>query len=262
MKFFYAPAPCLRYDEKGSRRRAGYFKPGRPEDPMQEALSPNQKILTSRVWLMAVGVSLCVHVISAGWLFRLTTEQISPDLEPIKVKVVVSEPKVVDVLPPKPKKREKPKPQTLAPNAAVTPDTPVTDTPIQGLTKDSFAEQGTIAAPVGNTLMKEDEGKRLEQVDALRGDMSAPARLITKTLTAPPYTNEALDAALEGSFIVDVFVNLDGTVRDAELRKKIGYGMDNRVLAAVLSSKFTPRKNKLGVAEEGWTELRFTLVIP
>jgi TonB family protein len=174
----------------------------------------------------------------------------------------VNEPKPVDVLPPKPKQKEKPKPQNIAPNTQVTSDVPKTDMPVQGLTKDSLSDQGTMAAPVGNTLMKEDEGKRLEQVDALRGDMSAPARLIAQTLAAPPYTEEALDAVIEGSFIVDVFVNLDGTVRDVELRKKIGYGMDSRVLAAVSAAKFIPRKNKFGVSEEGWTELKFTLVIP
>jgi hypothetical protein len=30
----------------------------------------------------------------------------------------------------------------------------------------------------------------------------------------------------------------------------------------VKAAKFLPRKNKIGVAEEGWTELKFTLVIP
>lgn len=211
---------------------------------------------------MATVISIVMHVLSAGWLFRIDRRPVTGVMEPIKVKVVVNEPKSMEVLPPKPEKKEKPKPQNLAPNAQVTPNAPQTDTPVQGLTKDSLSDQGTMAAPVGNTLMKEDEGKRLEQVEALRGDMSAPARLIPQTLAAPPYTDEALDATLEGSFIVDVFVNLDGTVRDAELRKKIGFGMDVRVLEAVRSARFNPRKNRFGVSEEGWTELKFTLVIP
>lgn len=211
---------------------------------------------------MATVISMVLHALSAGWLFRIAHRPVTAVMEPIKVKVVVNEPKSIEVRPPKPEKKEKPKPQNLAPNAQVAPNAPQTDTPVQGLTKDSLSDQGTMAAPVGNTLMKEDEGKRLEQVEALRGDMSAPARLIPQTLATPPYTDEALDAALEGSFIVDVFVNLDGTVRDAELRKKIGFGMDSRVLEAVRSARFTPRKNRFGVSEEGWTELKFTLVIP
>lgn len=229
---------------------------------MQMVLASSQRTTLPNAWVIAVAVSVFVHIISAGWLFSLANRPISQPLQPVKVRVVGNEPKPVDVLPPKPKQKEKPKPQNLAPNTQVTPDTPVTETPVQGLTKDSLSDQGTMAAPVGNTLMKEDEGKRLEKVDALRGDMSAPARLIAQTLAAPPYTEEALDAVIEGSFIVDVFINLDGTVRDAELRKKIGYGMDSRVLAAVRGAKFIPRKNKFGVSEEGWTELKFTLVIP
>jgi outer membrane biosynthesis protein TonB len=209
--------------------------------------------------MLALAVSVGFHIVSALWLLRIEkapTYEVSP---PIKVKVVAAP---TAETPPKPQKKEKPKPQTLAPNAEAKPDQPVTDTPVQGLTKDSMSDKGTMAAPIGNTLMKEDEGKRLDEVQALRGDMSAPARLIVETLSRPPYTDQALDVALEGSFIVDVFVNLDGSVRDAELRKKIGYGMDERVLVAVRGAKFIPRKNRLGVSEEGWTELKFTLVIP
>jgi outer membrane biosynthesis protein TonB len=229
---------------------------------MQAVLTSGQRTTSANIWFRAMAISLVVHIISAGWLFSLAGRPISHSMQPVKIKVTVSEPKPAQAPPPKPIQKEKPKPQNLAPNALVTPNTPQTDTPVQGLTKDSLSDQGTMAAPVGNTLMKEDEGKRLEQVEALRGDMSAPARLIAQTLTAPPYTDEALDAVLEGSFIVDVFVNLDGSVRDLELRKKIGYGMDGRVLNAVRAAKFIPRKNKFGVFEEGWTELKFTLVIP
>lgn len=229
---------------------------------MQTEITIDDQDQSRRLWLQAAVVSIVLHIISAAGLFWVTNRSVYHSPRPETVKITVNEIKPAEVLPPKPKQKEKPKPQNVAPNTQVTPDTPTTETPIQGLTKDSLSDQGTMAAPIGNTLMKEDEGKRLEQVEALRGDMSAPARLIANTLTAPPYTDEALDAVLEGSFIVDVFVNLDGTVRDAELRKKIGYGMDNRVLDAVRASRFTPRKNRFGVAEEGWTELKFTLVIP
>lgn len=229
---------------------------------MQAKMTIRDQNQQRSVWLLAALISFFVHIISAVWLSWAINHPVSHSSVPEKVKITVNEIKPAEVLPPKPKQKEKPKPQNLAPNTQVTPETPTTETPIQGLTKDSLSDQGAMAAPIGNTLMKEDEGKRPEQVDALRGDMSAPARLITNTLMAPPYTDEALDAILEGSFIVDVFVNVDGTVKDAELRKKIGYGMDNRVLEAVRASRFIPRKNRFGVSEEGWTELKFTLVIP
>lgn len=189
----------------------------------------------------------------------LTSRPQKIEFQPVKVRIAEPVPKEI---PPPPKKKEPPKKQTAAPNQQVAPQTPVTDVPVQGVTKDSLSTEGTMAAPVGNTLMAEDSGKRLKDVEALRGDMSAPAKLIASTMVTPPYTEDALDAMIQGSFIVDVYVGLDGTVREAELRKKIGYGMDVRVIDAVKGSKFIPRKNRFGVDEEGWTELKFTLVIP
>jgi len=229
---------------------------------MQVVAEAKRQMESPKLWILCIAASFGLHLISAGWLQLFVDAPTSQTYVPFKVRVSVSEPKPVEFTPPKPKEKEKPKTPTVAPNTQPAPAQPTTTTPIQGLTKDSLSEKGSIAAPIGNTLMTGDEGRRLESVDALKGDMSAPARLIAQTLKTPPYTDEALDAALEGSFIVDVFVNLDGSVKEAELRKKIGYGMDSRVLSSVRDAKFIPRKNKFGVSEEGWTELKFTLVIP
>jgi outer membrane biosynthesis protein TonB len=229
-------------------------------DSMSKKL--NGSLTPSQVWLVAAAASLVLHLISGGWMKIMMTVPRHKNPEVVKIRISAAQVPKTEVLPPKPREKLKPKKQMPAPNTEVLPNTPVTETPVQGLSKDSLTESGTMAAPVGNTLMTEDEGKRLPSVDALKGDMSAPAKLIASTLAPPPYSDEALDAMLEGSFIVDVFVNLDGTVLEAELRRKIGYGMDGRVLTAVRASKFIPRKNKIGVSEEGWTELKFTLVIP
>jgi TonB family protein len=189
-------------------------------------------------------------------------------LQPVRVRVaepaVVQEPIKETPPPPPPPRRKEPRPQTptATPNQVLKTEASPTTLPIQGLTKDSLSPGGTMAAPIGNTLMTGDTGKREKEVQPLQGDLSAPARLIANSMVTPPYTDEALDAMVEGSFIVDVYVNLDGSVRDVELRRKIGYGMDARVLTAVKGAKFIPRKNRLGVLEEGWTELKFTLVIP
>ncbi len=215
--------------------------------------------IRERPLTVAITLSIVVHFMTANALNILTTRPQKIDFQPVKVRIAEPVPKEI---PPPPKKKEPPKKQTAAPNQQVAPQAPVTDVPIQGVTKDSLSTEGTMAAPVGNTLMVEDSGKRLKDVEALRGDMSAPAKLIASTMVTPPYTEEALDALIQGSFIVDVYVGLDGTVREAELRKKIGYGMDVRVIDAVKGSKFIPRKNRFGVDEEGWTELKFTLVIP
>ena len=216
----------------------------------------------SSIWQAALIGSVILHLLTAGGL-RFIADPPAPQ-KPKIIKIRVAETALKEVLPipPKPIKKEPPPKQAPTPNEQSPQNKTKTETPIQGLTKDSLAQSGTMAAPVGNTLMTEDSGQRLSDVSPLKGDQSAPAKLIVATLVPPPYTDDALDAVLEGSFIVDVFVSLDGSVREAELRKKIGYGMDERVLSSVRSSRFMPRKNRFGVSEEGWTELKFTLVIP
>lgn len=222
------------------------------------------EVIRERPLTVAIVMSLVVHIVTATGLNVITSRPKRVQIQPVKVRIAETSPKEMPKeIPPPPKKKKEPPPkQNVAPNQDVKPETPVTDVPVQGLTKDSLSNDGTMAAPVGNTLMVEDSGKRVKEVEALRGDMSSPAKLIASTMVTPPYTDEALDAMLQGSFIVDVYVNLDGSVREAELRKKIGYGMDPRVIDAVKLSKFVPRKNRFGVSEEGWTELKFTLVIP
>jgi protein TonB len=228
---------------------------------MQASLG-GKSISPFSIWKYAVIASVLAHLLTAGGLKLIESRPVPSKPQPIKIRVAESPVKEPAPTPPKPLKKEPPPKPLPTPNEKASPEKPTTETPVQGLTKDSLSATGTMAAPVGNTLMTEDKGQRLSDVAALKGDQSAPAKLIVSSLAPPPYTDEALDAALEGSFIVDVFVNLDGSVREAELRKKIGYGMDPRVLSAVRSSRFTPRKNRFGVAEEGWTELKFTLVIP
>jgi TonB family protein len=178
----------------------------------------------------------------------------------VPVKIRVAEP---EVIPPKPVEPKKKKPPKVTPNEVrkdAVPDAP----PIQGLTKDSVSDKGTMSAPVGNTTMLEDTGQRMkpDDVKPLQGDMSEPASLIRTSVQIPPYTEQALDASLEGTWIVDVYLDINGNVTSAELRKKIGYGMDDRVIAAAQVAKFKPRKNRLGTIEAGWAEIKFTLVIP
>lgn len=224
--------------------------------PPVKAYSPEQTIIVALI------ISAFVHAVSGGGLSLIRISEPEKKNPIVKMRVIDAPAPRAEEIPPPPPKKERPKKQNPTPNQQVAPNAPTTEVPVQGLNKDSLSPAGTMAAPVGNTLMVEDKGLRLKDVEALRGDLSAPAKLIAASLTTPPYTDEALDALLEGSFIVDVYVNLDGTVREADLRRKIGYGMDVRVLNAVKSAKFIPRKNKFGTAEEGWTELKFTLVIP
>jgi protein TonB len=132
-----------------------------------------------------------------------------------------------------------------------------------GLSQESFAEggKGGFSAPAGNTTMAPDEGKRLspEEIRKLDRDLSADAKLIDGSFIKPEYTPEAEENNLEGAFVIEVYVDTQGKVLEAELRKKIGYGMDERVLNAAKNARFSPRKSPVGQALAGWTELRVRL---
>ena len=223
---------------------------------------------SSKAWAIASILSIFAHV-SGLFLVSVKISEPVKTYEPVKVRVAeveVPSPEPPPPIPPPPPPQPKPKPlkKTPAPNQTVTQPTNSDAAPIQGLTKDSVSDRGTFSAPVGNTLMIEDTGKRVkpDQVEALGGDLSEPAKLIRGSVKDPGYTTEAEDANIEGVWIVDVFVEVDGRVSSAELRKKIGFGMDQRVMEAAKAARFSPRKNKLGVSERGWAEIKFTLVLP
>jgi TonB family protein len=179
---------------------------------------------------------------------------------PVKVRVVEETPPLIEpeVKKPPPKKEPEPPSSRKAPKSAEPPPPPVL-----GVSEAATSDKGTVAVPLGNTLMAEDKGIRLDKEPApLTGDMSSPAELIKSSVAVPEYTEQALDASLEGTFVVEVYVDAKGGVTDADLKKPIGFGMDQRVLSVARSVKFVPRKNRYGQPEPGWTEIKFRLQIP
>ena len=79
--------------------------------------------------------------------------------------------------------------------------------------------------------------------------------------TQVSYTDAGLDAGLEGQFVVEAFVDGSGRVTETAMPKKIGYGMDERLLAAVRAQKCTPRRDKLGHPQSAWTQVKIRLQI-
>ncbi|NDE14602.1 TonB family protein [bacterium] len=202
--------------------------------------------------------SLGMHLVFLVTLVVVTSPAAKKP-EVVKVTIV----SVPAAIPPKPvpeKSREK----RVATERKPSPQAQQTKA-VQGIPPDAVTPDATgIAAPIGNTLMTEDEGKRIRPEDyrELAGDLSSDARLILGSVKVPAYTDAALEASLEGNFIVDVYVDESGNVLQCELRKRVGFGMDERLLDAARVAKFKPRKNKLGKAEAGWAEIKFSLVIP
>jgi len=224
------------------------------------------------VLFAAVAASLALHVVGLSTLASVAKRTADTKRPPVKVRIVEVAPEPKKEPPPKveppkakpkphPKKKIKPKVATERPKPAVPPKQP--PKPVQGLTASAMTPGGKIAVPLGNTLMMEDTGERLKKAPPpMDADLSADAKLVRDSITTPKYTDAALDASIEGLTVVDVLVDESGKVTDAELKHKVGYGMDERILAAAFEARFVPRKNKLGRPESGWTEIRFNLQIP
>lgn len=218
-------------------------------------------------------MSLLLHLLGFGVLDSATEASKKPKLAPVKIAIVEkpkapAEPlKKEEPKPPPPKPKEKPPVPKKMPSERVKPQEKPAEPPkpIMGIDPSAVSPDGKgIAAPVGNTLMMEDDGKRVkpEDVKPFTGDLSSDARLIRDSLKKIEYTEGAIEAALEGKYTVDVYVDEKGDVTSAELRKKIGYGMDQRVLDVAKLAKFVPRRTKTGVAEAAWAEILFVLQLP
>jgi TonB family protein len=244
------------------------------------SLVPSLRAATS-VWLeppsktaraLGFAFSPIVHVLVA---LSLTIMRPTPERRasiPVRVRIShVEKPKIsvhedapVTPAPRPPRTKTRPKLAASEPKSKEKPVEPVK--PIQGLPAKTLAPSGRgIAAPVGNTLMHPDDGprERLDDVKSLGGqDASADAMLIASSVVVPKYTDEAIDANVEASVPVDVFVDTQGSVTDVELKKRVGFGMDERIIASAKHAKFLPRKDQYGRAVAGWTEIRFRLEIP
>ena len=230
------------------------------------------KITSTKILVIAASVSLVGHLVSFGVLYRVGSVPRPEKLAPVRVSVVEQKkpepppetpPTIIPPKPPPKKKEEPKKTPTQAPKPKEPPKTEAV--PVQGISPDAMVKDGPgLAAPVGNTLLKEDEGKRLrpDEVGKLDKDCSADARLVRDSVETPRYTDDALDAGLQGVFTVDVFVDATGAVLEAEMRKPIGYGMDARVVEAAKKARFIPRQNKVCTPLAGWAEMKFSLIIP
>ena len=167
------------------------------------------------------------------------------------------EPAPVAVAPTIPPKVEHPKEHRRKPP-------PEKAKPVAGLTANSFSETGTgFVAPAGNTLMMADNGERLspDQIEALKGDLSAEPQLIAQSVVKPEYTQDAIDAGFEGRVVVDVYVDATGKVVQAELPRRVGYQMDGRILEMARAARFIPRKNPVGQSIAGWGQIKVNLTL-
>ena len=226
---------------------------------------------TTLTWLTGIAASLILHV---GSVTLLSKRSVAPPPKvhgQAKIKIVevkAPEPPKAEPPPPPPKpkppkpKELKPKVATERPKAAEPPKTPPPP-PVQGFSAAAMGPGGKVAVPLGNTLLAPDTGQRLKSEPApLQGDLSSDPELVRTTFKEPAYTDAAVDANLEGVATIDVFVDETGKVTQAELRKPIGFGMDQRLLDSAYQCRFKPRRNRFGKAEAGWSQIQARLVLP
>ncbi len=208
------------------------------------------KFVKRHIAICTLLVSVFCHWLALNIINGSYTKKELPPKLVVKLQVVKKEePLPKEEPPPKPKKKEakKPKPKPVPEQNLVS-----------GLSKTSLSNKDTtFKAAIGNTLLTEDKGQRLSDVDKVEIDRRQEAKIISVPI--PEYTTQAEDAELKGQFEVDVYVNEIGTVTEAEPVSKIGFGMDERVIQAALQAKYEPRKNRFGKAIAGWSKLTFVL---
>ena len=90
-------------------------------------------------------------------------------------------------------------------------------------------------------------------------DKSNEASLIISTLRKVEMTREAIKARLQGSVPVDVRLDDSGRVLEIEILKPVGFGMDDRIVAALKEAKYVPKRDTSGKGVETWITIQFKL---
>lgn len=236
------------------------------------------KLARWQIYSLAVVGSLAFHSAGVGILGLQDLAKPKPK-GPIKVSVKVKEKPKPPPEPKKPKPKPKPEPKKPKPKKPKKIKKRIkkkkkttlkgSKTPkqakriVQGLNPASVSDKGSgISVPVGNTMLKEDEGIRLrpEEVEALSEDLSQDASISCKK--TPPYTDAAEEEGLEGNYRFDVYVNAKGQATEAEPQGKIGFGMDKVVTKMLLSEcRYKPKRNAKGHAVASWATFTIRLTL-
>ncbi len=210
--------------------------------------------------IIPIVCSVLVHLVLASTFGGYSSEP-EKTHAPVKVTLVdVAPPPTTTVPPPEKVKPPKPDAQKKIPKEARPKEEPPKSaaTPVFGVSKDSKITSETgISVPTGNTLMIEDDGKRNANPGELK-DLSRDAQLILQSVKIK-YTDEAIDAGLQGTVIVEVLVDVNGSVLEATLKRKVGYRMDDNIKKAALNAKFQPRLDRFGKPQAGWSDVKFIL---
>ena len=120
-----------------------------------------------------------------------------------------------------------------------------TDTPVYGISMESTSAGGTgPTVPVGNTLQgtpnKKASGGKVKPLAA-----PAPAYEVSKMplpqgRCSGKYTEQARQAGIEGTVVLDLVVGEDGRTREITIVQGLGHGLDGAAITALKNCRFSP----------------------
>jgi protein TonB len=162
--------------------------------------------------------------------------------------------------PPPPPSNEPPPPPP--PNDAPPPEQPAKPVLVVGISMSSTTTAGSFAAAVGNTLYGKTEKKAADpnQVKAYSAPKYMPIHQVDSepqvaSEVKVPYPEEARRAGVEGTVVLSITIDNEGTVVDAKIISGPGYGLNEAARDAIKKFKFKPAvKNGEAVS----TELKYS----
>lgn len=185
-----------------------------------------------------------------------------PPPEPEKVKARPPPIKVARAEVPKPPPPTNEPPPPPPPNDAPPPEQPQKPVLIVGISMSSTTTAGNFAAAVGNTLYGKTEKKAADpnEVKAYSAPKYMPIHQVdTEPSVASevkvPYPEEARRAGVEGTVVLSITVDTEGTVVATRIISGPGYGLNEAARDAIKKFKFKPAvKNGEAVS----TELKYS----
>lgn len=207
--------------------------------------------------LYALGISAALHVAVAFSFYSPAQDFLNRSFVPIKIRAASTKPlkgnagELASAATPKPKSKRKSAPSLEKKFAA----------------KDSQPTASKLDQVNDSETAQENEGDANASPGtpdgAVDGGLGAhDASLVRSSFRQPEYTRAAAFAGYETEVIAEILVKRDGSVSEVKLGEPLLYGMEQRLIHSIKHAQFLAAKNQQGEEVEGWTRIRFKLVIP
>jgi periplasmic protein TonB len=224
-------------------------------------------VIVDRRLLACAALSILGHLALTLALRHLPRRSDEPARRVVSIRVIAPPPAAEPPPePPPPPEKAAPKPvpherararpavvtaPAAAPQDAPPPDRPpaagdVTTTPMFGVTMESTSQAGKgPAMPVGNSARPSAVPKDDDRASATPLAAPVPAYEVT-TMPLPQgrcagkYTDEAKQAAVEGTVVLDLIVSETGRVRDVQVVSGLAHGLTEAAILAVKQCHFSP----------------------